>query len=259
MSLAAFADHTQNPDAETAPRLLLVTATVREMQACLSPFAGAAAPEEGQALRQVLGGISLVTAVSGVGPVNAALCCGRWLSEYKPLGLCNLGVAGSFDLAQLGLGQPCAITQECWPEIGLRTENGVDPRGLGLAHGKIAGRVYWNSLELDPARACREMGLWLPPMQEAKSLSVAGVTGSAPLAEYYRRDYGVQVENMEGFALAWGARCEGVPFLELRTVSNRVGSRAARDWALQEALSALGPMTASLLGGGVQGASGAQR
>lgn len=254
-------DSTQHHDTETVPPLLVVTATAREMRACLASFADVAFPEEGQAIVQVLGGVSLVTAVSGVGPVNAALCCGRWLREYTPFGLCNLGVAGSFDLAQLGLAQPCAITQECWPEIGLRTESGVDPRGLGLAQGKVHGQVYWNSLELNPTRACQEMGLWLPPVDKAKSLSVAGVTGSAALAEYYRLHYGVHVENMEGYALAWAARCEGVSFLELRTVSNRVGSRTAGDWALQEALSALGPLTASLFGHGalVQSVSGAQR
>ena len=52
---------------------------------------------------------------------------------------------------------------------------------------------------------------------------------------------------MEGFALALACALAGTPFLELRTVSNRVGARPPRDWDLAGALAGLARTAAQLL------------
>jgi futalosine hydrolase len=45
---------------------------------------------------------------------------------------------------------------------------------------------------------------------------------------------------MEGFSLALACLQAGIPFLELRTISNLVGSRKPEHWKLDDALQALG-------------------
>jgi len=54
---------------------------------------------------------------------------------------------------------------------------------------------------------------------------------------------------MEGFALALACRTRGVPFLEVRTVSNLVGERDRNKWKLASALEGLGLLLAGLAAG----------
>ncbi|OEV06908.1 futalosine hydrolase [Streptomyces nanshensis] len=52
---------------------------------------------------------------------------------------------------------------------------------------------------------------------------------------------------MEGFGVAEAAAAQGVPVLELRTVSNPVGPRDRAAWRIPGALAALGTGCAAML------------
>lgn len=219
--------------------LVVATATTMEMQAILS---GPEQPrlEQGKALELQIGRRKLLLLVTGIGPINAALSLAYLLGGLSgPVGVLSLGVAGSFDLHALPLAQAVLVREEIWPEYGLVTEGGVDPRGLGLALGMRCGSPVWNTLTLDPSSDARRMGLDLRDIPHTVSLSVAGVTGTTNRADTLRRVYGADIENMEGFALAWTCSRLGIPFVQVRTVSNLVGSRQPEHWDLQGALRAL--------------------
>ena len=174
-----------------------------------------------------------------MGLVNAALGLGALLADGAVDGVLNLGVAGSFDLDVLPLGSVCAATGEIWPEYGLETPHGPDAEGIGFPQARLEGLTVWGGLPLDPDAGAQAMGLCLDPgMARGVSLSVGTVTGSAQRAEALRDRHGALMENMEGFALALGCAKRGVPFLEIRAISNLTGSR--RDWDLRGALAALG-------------------
>ncbi len=177
----------------------------------------------------------------GIGPVNAAWSLGRLLGgERRVQGVLNLGIAGSFAPQSHPLGSRVVVAEEIWPEFGLRTEQGVDPAGLGYAHGKVYGRLVWDRLALSPEQHAAKMGLQLPEdWDRVLSLSVSGATGCASEAKRLYRSYGADVENMEGFALAWGCFQARVPFLQVRGISNRVGSRRKEDWDVKAAFQAL--------------------
>lgn len=187
-------------------------------------------------------------AVCGVGPLNAALEAGRWLAGEPLRGVVNLGVAGSFGLA-LPLGSAAVVAEEFFPEFGLHGAGGFDPAGLGFAQALGPDGPVHDRLALSPEAAAAAMGLALPPLHRARSLTVAGVSGcparAAELADRYPG--GPLLENMEGFALALGCLRAGVPFLEVRSVSNRVGARPPQDWDLPAALDALALAAARLL------------
>jgi futalosine hydrolase len=168
-------------------------------------------------------------------------------------GVVNLGIAGSFDLDRLPLGGVAVVKRETWPEYGLRTEAGVDARGLKFALRGPAGdkAAVWDSLDLDPdgpGGAAGRLGLSPDPAwTRCAALSVAGVTAEPALAERLHARYGALLENMEGFGLAYGCGLRDLPFLEVRVVSNRVGSRRPEDWRLAEALAGLGHAARRLL------------
>ncbi|WP_027175677.1 futalosine hydrolase [Desulfovibrio aminophilus] len=227
--------------------IALVAATAKEMRGALGFLREPPEVESGREKLFVLAGREIVPCVTGLGVVNAALALGRILSLPGIEGVANLGVAGAFDLRALPLGTVCVVRQEIWPEYGLLGPHGVDPRALGFALGEADGTTVWDRLDLHPRQAAARLDLGLSGLwPEAVSLTVSGVTGTPERAVELERSFRADVENMEGFALAYGCARVGVPFVEVRAVSNRVGSRPPVDWDLDLALSRLGAACAAL-------------
>jgi futalosine hydrolase len=78
-------------------------------------------------------------------------------------------------------------------------------------------------------------------------LTVSTATGTAETAAARAaRIPGAAAEAMEGFGVAAAARLFGVPVLEIRAVSNRVGPRDRSAWRVEEALTALARASAVL-------------
>jgi futalosine hydrolase len=55
-------------------------------------------------------------------------------------------------------------------------------------------------------------------------------------------------EAMEGYGVACAAQAAGLPFAELRTISNPIGPRDRAAWRLREAFSALTEAAAAACG-----------
>ncbi|MGE4424021.1 MAG: futalosine hydrolase [Pseudodesulfovibrio sp.] len=222
--------------------LLVLTATANEMRAA---FPAAPAVGQGETAGHVVGGRTVLLGVTGVGLLNTALCAGRWLDRPHDGeavdGVVDLGIAGGYDLGETPMGSACFAGAETWPEYGLLDAHGAaDPMGLGFAQAEAGGSRIWNRLELSPERDAERMGLalgkgWL----RAVGVTVSGVTGTPERADRLKLSCNGQMENMEGFAAAYAATLRGLPFLEVRTISNLVGSREPGDWNLKGALRSL--------------------
>ena len=63
-------------------------------------------------------------------------------------------------------------------------------------------------------------------------ITVATVTASSARSGRLHRHHGALVENMEGAGAAHVAALYDIPFVEIRSVSNRVGDRDKRRWDL---------------------------
>ncbi len=246
--------------------LIVATATQQEMKAVLKGFngrgrIGCQLPSQGQWCESPVNEHNCLLAVTGVGPLNAALTLGRILGEHFGVrGVLNLGIAGTYDPATLPLGAAALASREVFPEFGLRTASGVDPKGIAFAQweadcphtqpqedGEAASHdAVWDTIDLAPHDDLARLELNRPKAVCGTSLTVAGVTGTPEHARLLRERHAAATENMEGFALALGCRQAGVPFVELRTISNVVGSRAPEDWKLEEAFIALGEAARSL-------------
>ncbi len=233
----------------SAKQIVLVTATKKEMRHAL-PKADLSDLRSGEPFFLPLDS-GLILLVTGIALVNAAFVLGKFLGQgAKIQGVINLGLAGSFDLQLLGLKQPVVILKEICPEFGLRCKNGLDPYALKYGQGKLGSRVVWDRLDLNPGFYAGQMGLALPAdWPRETSLTVFGATGDPNLARALQCRYQALVENMEGFALAWACLQMGVPFLELRCISNLVGSRQKIDWDMQGALQGLAGILCSVLPG----------
>ena len=230
--------------------LIIATATDKEMDATLG-FAGPPAVKQGEDAEFEYRGRKLLLTVTGVGLVNAALTAGRLLGRPDVEGVLSFGIAGAYNTGDFPLGSTCYAWQEVWPEYGLLDEDGgVDAKAIGFPQAHIDGQPVWSKLQLNPTNDAEKMGLRLADgWGRASSISVSSVTGTPERAGWLETRYTGDIENMEGFALALGARSLGLPFLEMRTISNLVGSRDAEDWDVKGALKALGDCARHLFSG----------
>lgn len=224
--------------------LVITTATAKEMKAA---FAFTNIPEVGQGdvVEFELNGRSFLLAVSGVGLVNAAMCAGALFGRTDVTGMVNLGIAGAYDVEEFPLGSSGYAWKEIWPEYGLLDEDGnVDPKAIGFAQGTVGNRPVWDQLKLNPVNDAARMDLHLPSDSgRAASVTVSSVTGTPSRAGWLKTACSADLENMEGFAFAFGCMQRDLPFLELRAVSNLVGSRYEEDWDLKGAFRELGRVT----------------
>lgn len=153
--------------------------------------------------------------VTGVGPVEAAANVSRALAQGHYDLVINAGIAGAFDgCASIGDG---VVVSEERLELDLETGGTIElPGGL-----TVADRV---SSSLDLADRLVELGF--PVL---RGITVSRVTATETTAQRLQAG-GAQVETMEGFAVLRAAEIAGVPAIEVRGISNRVGERDCSGW-----------------------------
>ncbi|CAK7003994.1 MAG: Futalosine hydrolase [Desulfovibrio sp.] len=253
-----------------ADALIVFAATAMEMRAVLE---GAGldipSPEKGGVSFAGIRGVPVHLAVTGVGPLAAAHMAGKlagqgFFTAAKCRGALNFGIAGTYSPFGAPLGSVVLANREIWPEYGVRTAIGVDAEKLGfpLRGKKTDLTAVWDTVPLDPEAALQAMGLFSPHaapelpenprVTVGGSVTVAGVSGTAAIAGDLAGKYAALTENMEGFPLALAAMEAGVPFAEVRAISNIVGERSAAAWNIPASLAALSRAAALIFAGQVR-------
>lgn len=184
--------------------------------------------------------IDLLT--TGIGMVATAAQCGRTLAVTAYDLALNFGVCGSFDPAL----PPCTVVhvvRDRLAELGAEDGDRFLPlEQLRLSHDG-AGPVPWLDLE-NPAPPRSAALAALPAVSAITVNTVHGAVSS--IAAVTRRQQ-PQVESMEGAAFAYACLAAGVPFAQVRAVSNRVERRDRAAWRLDDAVAALNATARSIL------------
>ncbi|MDE5832062.1 MAG: futalosine hydrolase [Desulfovibrio sp.] len=192
---------------------------------------------------------------TGVGPLNAALAAGLALGltfdkdkNAPGVGaiLCA-GLAGAYDLEKNPLRSLWLVKEEIWPEYGLNDGSDVTARAFSFPLWKRDEEDVYDRISLNGASALTgkadEEG---KPWPSCKSVTVAGVSASFARREKLYNKYGTELENMEGFAIAYAAARAEIPRVEVRAVSNRIGPRSKHEKDFDGALRALGKILPTL-------------
>ena len=180
-------------------------------------------PKEAEGLDLQAQGLEL-----GVGKVEAALSLSRRLAaEPRPEVVVNFGVAGVFEGHGLDVGDLCVVHEETLADEGVVTEQGFeDLLALGLAP-----RVQWSADADWTARVAEALG----DVPRVRGTTVSTISGTDAIAAAYARRTAAVVESMEGAAVARVCEAYGVPWVQLRSISNRVGERSRGGWDLRRA------------------------
>jgi futalosine hydrolase len=177
-------------------------------------------------------GSDVTVLVGGVGPAASAAATAPALDGVEFV-LCA-GIGGGF--APLVPGDIAVAAAIVFADLGAETADGFVP----VSELGFGGERYDVAPALAVELADRTGG------RLGTVLTVATVTGTAARADALCRRYPDAVaEAMEGAGVAAAAQARGVPYAELRAVSNAVGPRDRSSWQVGTALAALGRAVAS--------------
>lgn len=202
------------------PRILVVTAVDAERDAVLLGLDG---------------NTSFTVIAGGVGPAAAAVSTALELAASPSYELViSAGIGGGFSgAAELGTLVLADIVIAA--DLGAETAEGFIPLDeLGFGSASLPVSEAWRERLQG---VIQQSGL---PLHIGPVLTVSTVTGTAETAELRaRRVQGAAAEAMEGYGVAQAAAKLGVPFLELRSISNAVGPRDRAAWRIGDAMQAL--------------------
>lgn len=180
------------------------------------------------------------TQVLGVGKVAATLALTRRVLEQRPAAVVAFGVAGAYPGGP-AIGEACWVTHDWLVDEGVETPDGflsLERLRLGARGPFVADAALTDALDA-------RLGGGVPRVVGATVSTCSGTDARA--AAYQLACPGVQVESMEGAAV--GAVCTtlGIPWAQLRVISNRTGDRERGGWDLAGALARLHEAVGRLL------------
>nr|MDT0660174.1 futalosine hydrolase [Micromonospora sp. DSM 115978] len=210
--------------------VLVVTAVPAEARAIRTGLDGAGPAAEAWSVVPV-----------GVGPAAAAAGTARLLARAEAAGagyraVISAGVAGGFP-DRAAIGAIVLATRSVAADLGAESPDGFLPIDqLGMTPEQLRGG---SAIAADPT-LIGALTTALPTATSGAILTVNTVTGTVRTAQALRaRHPDAVAEAMEGYGVAVAAAQAGVPFAELRAISNPVGPRDRAAWRLAEALAAL--------------------
>lgn len=237
------------------------------------PAVGAGPPKLGW--NRVLFGrrltIPAVLAIGGCDKANTAhiLTCLFEGVCRAPRAVIQVGIAGSFQrvLAEPGarakkggpaIGDIVLATQEVYSDTGASSPGGwLSAAELGLPIARVAGSETGGIFPLDldlvrEARAAIMSADWpgrRPAVHMGPCVTSSRATGTQAEARDHAARWGALAESMEGAAAAHMCALYGVPFLEIRAISNFVGDRDRGTWAVEKAVETAGRAALAVVAG----------
>ncbi|MCW5198985.1 futalosine hydrolase, partial [Desulfobulbus sp. F3] len=184
--------------------------------------------------------------ITGIGPTETAFSltaalCRRHAGQIRAV--LNFGIAGAYPDSAAGLLDICLAEREVLGDLGLWLPERIErfaERGLAVRDSFTLDadlcQIVMHALRLSGI-ACTT----------GTFVTVSCASGTEVRARLLGRQFQALCENMEGAAAARVCEAFGVPFVELRCVSNIAGERDRRKWRLQEASSRAGQAATLLL------------
>ncbi len=191
-------------------------------------------------IRGRLAGQTVCLLETGPGLINTAQVLTAAIETERPALVIQTGCAGAFEESGLFWGDIGIASQEIDAQLGVETPGAntiVSPLPFPILK-KEALRVR-NTYPIDPDLVEMAHVALKETMPDdsvrigvGPFVTVVTVTATDARAKQLHGEYGALMENMEGAAAAHVCIRYDIPFLEIRSVSNRVGRRDKDTWNL---------------------------
>ena len=142
---------------------------------------------------------------TGVGPVVSCYHIQRLMYQLYPDMIIQAGLGGYYEGSGLEVGQTVQVVKDRLADLGV------------MLNGKFAD-IFPENRELDNPHH-------FPGVDFPRVAAFTVNTGCVPIIDEIRHLFhndNAAVETMEGYSLFFACRLTGIPFLQLRTISNKV-------------------------------------
>ena len=217
------------------PPHLIIAATAGELAPLRAVLEGARETPlgYGEAVSGCLHQVPVILAWLGVGKVNTAAGLALAAREVEPALVVQVGIGGAFPGSSLETGEVAVASVEIHLDSGVRSADGFsDMEALGFPLLSSPELLY-NHIPVDD-RLSSELAAGRH--QRVRFGTAETVSGDPRLADELSRRHGVAIESMEGAAAAQVSLALGLPFAEVRGISNLVGERDKANWRIAEAV-----------------------
>jgi len=176
----------------------------------------------------------------GVGKVNTAIALTALLERVDCRMVLQLGCGGAYPDSGLEVGDLALASEEIYGDEGSHSPTGfLDMQDLSLPTALIGNRLFYNRYPLrEPLiqRVEQRLTPWLQSqgirLQSGPFVTVSCCSGLTEGAQALRDRTGGICESMEGAAAAQICAQRGLPFLEIRGISNLTVDRDFSRWNL---------------------------
>jgi futalosine hydrolase len=178
---------------------------------------------------------------TGVGLTSATYSILNMVTAQGPDLVVQVGIAGSFT-PRFEIGTAVAVREEIVADMGVEENSGYkDLFELGLEEKNTY--PYLKGKLVNPHQSL----LLHTNLSLASAVSVNEISVEEKRINRFVHKYGAELESMEGMALHHVCLLQGIPFLQIRGISNAVGERDKSKWRIAEAMQAAGLACANLL------------
>lgn len=174
---------------------------------------------------------------TGIGKANAAAAVGQAANRARHQTVLNVGIAGSLPGSGLNLRDVVIATESWFSDEGVQTpERFIPCREMGFPI-VTAGTDSIRASEEFTRRLSVALQSLKPRLGAVATVSTC--SGTDELAKVIQARTGAIAECMEGAAAGLAARRAGIPFAEVRVISNTTGNRQSQTWDLKGSLGVL--------------------
>jgi len=213
-------------------KCLLVTATLFEIGPLLERLAPGRSPGLGVP-GQILEFDKLTCLVTGVGQLQCGVHLAALLARETFSSVIQAGLAGSFR-EEYPKGSVVRVEEEVLGDLGAEDNGGF----LDLVEMKLLAPDTAPFSE-GVLRASPYRGTALLQLPAVRSVTVNRVLSNASSIAWVQDRYQPDIVNMEGAALFLACLLRRIDFIELRSISDRVGPRDKAAWDIPGAVRAL--------------------
>ncbi|ANH79878.1 futalosine hydrolase [Niabella ginsenosidivorans] len=168
--------------------------------------------------------------ISGIGGVATSYALTKALAKKKYDLLIQAGIAGSFS-KEMALGTTVVVGADCFGDLGV-VENKERKSVFDLHLLPADKKPFSNGWLVNPhKRLLKATGL-----KTVRSVTVNEISTDKRSIAYFGTKLEAVTESMEGAAFHYVALQEKVPFLQIRSLSNRVGERNKARWQIKESV-----------------------
>ncbi len=181
-------------------------------------------------------GTDFVYTASGIGKANAAHAAAVMIRDYSPSVIVCFGIGGAYPSSGLKIGDLAVAETETYADEGVLLKDGFHTlETIGLPTVRAGRRRYFNIFPSDRSLAGKAVRAARGITQAVAGgfATVSTSTGTKKRAIEIEKRFGVICENMEGAAVAQMCRLYGVPFVEIRGISNMVEDRDTAKWNMR--------------------------